>query len=320
MDLSRVAGFGCFGPSARQLSVCNRNSGQSAVVLLKGLLRAPCNWLCVLCYFAVSAVADGAAFAVWRCLLLPDKQHKQEEPSGQQLLQQLRQLRRQPDSSNTAAAAGVRQAEQQQQQDAGGCIWVLLMLRGGHFAAAVVRVNSSSSSSGAGSRPVTPPAAAAGGDVAASSSSSSQQQQQQQQRSKAQQLSEPFTVLAHKTFHRYVVRWEYGVTDHCTIWCNSVLFNLFVNQQLIEVHAACQAMKCSAAGGLCNSRAAEYQTTDIHTPVPSEHSRIAACLPTGPRPEASSPPKTPPASLRAQQAAGCAATTKQRCNVTPQHS
>uniref|UniRef100_A0A383V3M5 VLRF1 domain-containing protein n=1 Tax=Tetradesmus obliquus TaxID=3088 RepID=A0A383V3M5_TETOB len=168
---------------------------------------------------AVFKSADGAAFAVWRCLLLPDKQHKQEEPSGQQLLQLLRQLRRQPNSTNAAAAAAAagariaaqQQQQQQQQQDAGGCIWMLLMLRGGHFAAAVVRINSSSSSS-KGPRPITPPAEAAGGASAAGSSSSSQQQQQQQQqqRSKVQQPIEPFTVLAHKTFHRYVVRAKAG--------------------------------------------------------------------------------------------------------------
>ncbi|WIA39366.1 hypothetical protein OEZ86_005474 [Tetradesmus obliquus] len=67
------------------------------------------------------------------------------------------------------------------------------------------------SSSSKGPRPITPPAEAAGGDSAAGSSSSSQQQQQQQQqRSKVQQPIEPFTVLAHKTFHRYVVRAKAG--------------------------------------------------------------------------------------------------------------
>ncbi|WIA19082.1 hypothetical protein OEZ85_003734 [Tetradesmus obliquus] len=75
---------------------------------------------------------------------------------------------------------------------------------------AVWRSSSSSSSSSKGPRPITPPAEAAGGDSAAGSSSSSQQQQQQQQRSKVQQPIEPFTVLAHKTFHRYVVRAKAG--------------------------------------------------------------------------------------------------------------
>lgn len=160
-------------------------------------------WLCI------PACADGTAFAVWRCLLLPDSRHRQEDPSPQQLLQLLCQLRRSPErgsnsNRNAAAAAAAggnssrthTEQQQQQQPDTHGCIWVLLMLRGGHFAAAVVRINSNSSSSSA-QQPTH--------SLAAATESS----QQQQQRPRIQQPGpavEPFQVLAHKTLHRYVVR------------------------------------------------------------------------------------------------------------------
>ena len=157
----------------------------------------------------VFRTADTSGFAVWRCLLLPDShKHKQEEPSPQQLLQLLRQLKQSADSSSARLpAAAANEQQQQQQLDTAGCIWVLLMLRGGHFAAAVVRIHSSSRSNRAGH-------ASSSSDRPTAvqqqhPSSSGQQPEPQQQRPRVQQpgpAGEPFTVVAHKTFHRYVVR------------------------------------------------------------------------------------------------------------------
>jgi hypothetical protein len=93
------------------------------------------------------------------------------------------------------------------------------MLRGGHFAAAVVRINSSSSKgsrSKQGVQQLPAAAAVAAADQASSSRAqgepSSSQASSRQAPDKGQQLQgcppgfEPFTILAHKTFHRYVVR------------------------------------------------------------------------------------------------------------------
>lgn len=149
--------------------------------------------------------ADGGGFSVWRCLLLPDShKHTQDDQAPEQLLQLLRQLRHSTDgiSSSTAAAAVGANGDQ---PNTSGCIWMLLMLRGGHFAGAVVRINGSSKSSS--SRQAI---AGVGATGQADSASSSSGQHQQQQRPRVQQVgpaAEPFTVLAHKTLHRYVVRW-----------------------------------------------------------------------------------------------------------------
>lgn len=64
-----------------------------------------------------------------------------------------------------------------------GPLWVILMLRGGHFAAAVLRAKA----------PL--PARGGGGGGAGSSG-----------RSLLDPAAEPFEVVDHKTFHRYVVR------------------------------------------------------------------------------------------------------------------
>jgi hypothetical protein len=179
--------------------------------------------------------AGGEGFAVWRCLLLADgHKHKQPEPSQGQLLQQLQQLRasaQPPAGAGGAAAAaaadddddgggggGAAAAAAEAAAAGGGCVWALFMLRGGHFAAAIVRLNSGSGSgSGSGSRGRPPEAGGgahgSGGDeqraASGSSSSSSRWAQgggRRQQQASAGQEGEPFTVLAHKTFHRYVVR------------------------------------------------------------------------------------------------------------------
>jgi hypothetical protein len=94
------------------------------------------------------------------------------------------------------------------------------MLRGGHFAAAVVKINSSSSSKSK-SRQQLQQSDGSGSSSEAQQgpSSSSSQAGGKQQLDKGQQGlaapypagSEPFSVLAHKTFHRYVVRWVTGV-------------------------------------------------------------------------------------------------------------
>jgi hypothetical protein len=163
------------------------------------------------------ASADGDAFAVWRCLLLPDShKHKDEQQqTQQQLLQRLRQLHSSADAAainnnaEAAAAAAAAGAEA-----AGGCVWAVFMLRGGHFAGAIVRINSSSSSSRGKARPapqqvtavVDPSDSTPAGQGASSSSSSRQRQEKGQVLPAYPPNSEPFTVLAHKTFHRYVVR------------------------------------------------------------------------------------------------------------------
>ncbi len=61
--------------------------------------------------------------------------------------------------------------------------WVLIMLRGGHFAAAVLRAK--------------PPAAPSASATAAAAAASS---------GRLDPAAEPFEVVDHKTFHRYVVR------------------------------------------------------------------------------------------------------------------
>jgi hypothetical protein len=182
------------------------------------------------CGVCVRVGAGNEAVAVWRCLLLPDSKHKgQEEQTQQQLLQQLKQLRRSADGPRAdGAAAGAAAAAAAgpgpgsaaavaglEADAAAGCVWAIFMLRGGHFAGAVVRVNSSSSSKGSRSRQGAqqlPAAADQASSRRAQGEASSSQASSRQGQDKGQQLpgyppgSEPFTVLAHKTFHRYVVR------------------------------------------------------------------------------------------------------------------
>eukprot|EP00879_Flechtneria_rotunda_P003141 GHRR01003363.1.p1 GENE.GHRR01003363.1~~GHRR01003363.1.p1 ORF type:complete len:736 (+),score=308.17 GHRR01003363.1:278-2485(+) len=133
---------------------------------------------------AVFQTAEGSACAVWRCLLLPDNsKHRTEDPSPQQLLQTLRQIRHKADNSSSSSSDG-------------GCLWVLFMLRGGHFAAVVAHMNCCSSSS-SNRQPVPADNQAAGPSI--------KQQRQQQAGTVA-----PLEVVAHKTFHRYVVRAKAG--------------------------------------------------------------------------------------------------------------
>ena len=66
-----------------------------------------------------------------------------------------------------------------------GPLWVILMLRGGHFAAAVLRAKALPPTRGGGG----------GGGVGCSVG-----------RSLLDPAAEPFEVVDHKTFHRYVVR------------------------------------------------------------------------------------------------------------------
>jgi hypothetical protein len=172
-------------------------------------------------------VAGNEAVAVWRCLLLPDshKHKQQEQPSQQQLLQQLRQLR--VSASPADGAAGSNPAAAAAEAPglgaagaAGGCVWAIFMLRGGHFAAAVVKINSSSSSKSKSRQQLQQPDGSSSSSEAQQGPSSSSQAGGRQQGEKAQQGlaapypagSEPFSVLVHKTFHRYVVRWVTGVS------------------------------------------------------------------------------------------------------------
>jgi hypothetical protein len=157
---------------------------------------------------------------VWRCLLLPDShKHKEEQQqTQQQLLQRLRQLHSSADAANgnNAEAAAVAGADA-----AGGCVWAVFMLRGGHFAGAVVRINSSSSSSSRGKGRQAAQQLTAGTDPSTEAGqgagSSSRQRQDMGQLLPANPPgSEPFTVLAHKTFHRYVVRYvKQGSSSTC---------------------------------------------------------------------------------------------------------
>ena len=115
--------------------------------------------------------SDGRHLAVWRCLLCQDHSRASSSNVNPELqMERLRQLA----SPSPASSAGP--------------LWVILMLRGGHFAAAVLRAKAP------------PPAQGGGGGGGGAGGSGG--------RSLLDPAAEPFEVVDHKTFHRYVVRCE----------------------------------------------------------------------------------------------------------------
>lgn len=119
-----------------------------------------------------SCPADGRYLAVWRCLLFPD--HALRGATASALADTAGQL------ANLRSLVTAPSPH-----------WVIVMLRGGHFAAAVLKARTGTA---AGAR--TLGAAAATGAAAGGAAAGRH----------AGQDDMPFEVVAHKTFHRYVVR------------------------------------------------------------------------------------------------------------------
>jgi len=140
--------------------------------------------------------------------------------------------------------------------------WVVLLLRGGHFAGAVFRMRAGPPGKGQH----------AGG--------------------------EPFEVVAHKTFHRYVVRCVVG--------------------------AVADRWLCASGLGLGPIRCVPTSTPGVCTPTlqtqpplqPIQPITPPWLPPPEPRPAASSPPRTPPASTPRARARRCGVTTRARWRGT----
>lgn len=134
---------------------------------------------------------DGKLYGVWRCLLMAeDSRSKRATMSPAELLQALRRMR------------------------ASARLWVVIMLTGGHLAAAVFRMHSSGDSGGDAGADASDTAAAA--TTSASASTAASAAGGKSSRAPAAPSGsgsgdgDGFSVLDHKTFHRYVVRAKAG--------------------------------------------------------------------------------------------------------------